>query len=294
MKAAPALAAALGLAALLLCAPAAAADWTEGLKQEWSAALARSTAAAEHAAFLRERDPPIEVGDFDQGDPAPLAANLDGRIRVNRSELERMREALVRQGASPEDVPRLLALKTLPLIAHELRHFMNREAVAQAAGAAFELPLAEDEASAFADQARLLRELESSQPELARHELPVDQSYRELLLDAKDGQEGLDRHVRKHYKIPSLLAASPEELLDGYRQAADAQRRRLSYHELMRQQLAFASTNQERLEIQSVMARLRPGEARRLLRNCEDAVRFLEDPARLAALSEHYRGLRER
>ncbi|MFA5138482.1 MAG: hypothetical protein WC728_04550 [Elusimicrobiota bacterium] len=221
-----------------------------------------------------------------------LAQNEGDTITFNREELAGLRDELLSQGVSEKDLPRLLALKTLPVIAHELRHARTQSEVAEATGRSFEFPLIEDEVMSFAEELKVLRQTLQAEPRLAELRTRLDETtYKDLQAAAAGGMAGLDAFVRQKYpRIPSVRTSSSEDLSSGYSRLGRDFGGRLGWIRELQGQHDSSQFPAERADIQAALARMGPAhDAARLQRSAQEAAEFMADPERAARFKGYYR-----
>ncbi len=149
------------LAAVLLLpgSPARADEAFEGAYLgEIVSALGALDSTREHLEFVKSDGLDLRI-------VAPEAENLGGfgsyrklsdEILINAELIEEGRRELAESGFSPAEVAEILAWKTLPVIAHEIRHAMLDRRLKKRRGLTFDIPTVENEAIAYIDEAAVV------------------------------------------------------------------------------------------------------------------------------------------
>ncbi len=155
-------------------------------------------------------------------------------IYLNAAMLRKAAKHLRQQRVDPDIAPRILALKMLPLIAHELEHGITFEALRLATGIRFLAGSQEDEYLATRGSAEVLADLEKNSPELftfRAYMVESDFKHKEILSRWHDGPKSLFHLVQRTYKNSvSILAGNREDLLGVYRKNESVLRRHLLHY----------------------------------------------------------------
>ena len=265
-------------------------------RREWGALFEGLSSMKEHAEFLKQHPVLIRLEDETKLGGALAGITPEG-ILINRQEVERMRAQLVKQGVAEDKADKILQLKLLPVIAHEVRHAINCEEIFKRTGRRYFFPTKEDEISALDDGARVLRELQSSDdPDVRLAYSPglrnrVDNEiYKELEQAAAGGRAGLKQLVDKRYKgTPAVLELSDDYLVKAYGAWAEEGRKKLYMAALTRQQLLMATSATETQQMQAVLAKLgSEGRIAQEVKAAEEAMEFFKDPERGRKMREYY------
>lgn len=171
---------------------------------EWKSAIGEYESTREHADFLKARDPLFRFASpGPELLPGELAVYRDGLI-INRDYLNAAASQLEKQGVPLEVLPTVLALKTLHIISHEMRHGMLHE-IKTAKGISWRFSSIEEETIAFVDSVKVLRELEAKKPFLRNFRLPGADG-RTLAEAASGGLAALGQWVSQHSETMSILS----------------------------------------------------------------------------------------
>lgn len=203
--------------------PAIVLRGLEGLIIEtWKLHLGDLESTRAHADFMRREDVLIEIVEADLMS-GNIASYLERTVRVNRDYIKAAREQLIQQGAPAESRPAVLALKMLPVIAHELRHGITHQEIVEAAGAPVYGEFVEDEYLSYYDTILVHLEVHAKFPLIRKFKMPAISRTEDTLIALWNaGPKNIEQYIRKHYAAaPSLFAVSDEQLTAYYQAGLD-------------------------------------------------------------------------
>lgn len=177
----------------------------------------RST--SEHAAYLRRK--PVKLAVLPPSfyvQPNSFAAyNLETHtVYFNAAILEHGALELVSRGVGEEELPLLLAWKSLSVMAHEVRHAMLK-ARARSKGFDYGVNLLEEEMVCFFDEMSVLQEALAVKPEFWSRDrlLEIDATSGKLLIQWQKNPSAVREFVAPLYPAAfSVLSTSRGELLE--------------------------------------------------------------------------------
>lgn len=216
------------LALSLLRAPTLlAATFEEALVQNWTKILETYRSTREHSAFLRKKGVAIRLVDHIETSLSGsfLASYESDGIQVSRPVLQEVAAELRARGSSEDELAEVIAVKTIDLIGHELRHAIDAAELKRNYGIQFPIGYLEDELSAYFDQAQIIEEAIAQNPvydfiDIYKSEY-LDSLHKELLQAwQSEGLAGLEGYINRWNPVPSVLKADRLYLLStlqGYR-----------------------------------------------------------------------------
>lgn len=189
-------------------------EQTEVLKKqlitEWKSTISSLATTRAHAQFLADHDLPIKfptkIGRLLN---AEFIASLepDG-LYVSQSYIMALAKELVAGGVQSDELAHVLALKTVPIIGHEIRHAIDAQELKVNHAIEFLAGSYEDETSAYFDQVMIFSEVDQKYPLLwwfDSYRLPqIDPILVALRQAWQSEPQGLEKYVRSH---PPLLSS---------------------------------------------------------------------------------------
>ena len=177
------------------------AEFEKSLLSIWVTTLKEYESTQNEYQFMQRRGTPIIFLNEENPKMSGLMALYeDETIYVNRTTLLDMVQELKRRGgAMDEEIPEVIALKTVSFIGHELVHGINSEKLEQA-GVFYPGGLQEDEVVAYQKQLEIFKEVEyyNSLLYLGIFGLELefaDDTYRDLKSSHRQGLSGMQNFV---------------------------------------------------------------------------------------------------
>jgi len=176
----------------------------------------------EHFRFVKSEDidlkvvmPGLKVPERTLG----LYIDRESSMYLNRAMLLKGAEELKRKGTPTDEIPKILAWKTLHIVVHEIRHGMNARGIIAKKGFRFPVSYIEDEYIAFIDQMATIHEVLLVRPELWNIDkiLDIEKNVAILLQAQKRSVGGLKALVRaqpRYAKKPAVLSGQSAVLAE--------------------------------------------------------------------------------
>lgn len=178
----------------------------------WNEILASYQTTKEHVRFLNEQKVQIIViKDMENSLSGSLLASYEADgIHVNQLLIDEMAAGLKSRGISDEEIPEIIALKTVDLIGHELRHGIDSARLFKEYNIEFPIGYLEDELSGYVDQISIIAEVNRKNPLFVYDDIystpEVDGNRNELLAAFEDGQTGIEKYIHRYNTVPSVLS----------------------------------------------------------------------------------------
>lgn len=188
----------------------------------WRAGLAALPATRSHSEALASgRIPAVFVDPEAAALGGLIGEYRGGKVLFNALTLAWCRQELLSQKAAAKDVPGLIAAKTLPYLAHELRHGLTAQ-LRRSEGLSLDASLVEEEALGYADWMKVYAEVSAKRPELRRYEWPLQDPDPAQLKAWSGGIDAIDASLRGLMpSFPSIFRDSREDLLAYYGKVRD-------------------------------------------------------------------------
>lgn len=210
------------IALLLAAAPVFAQDdaaFRQRFYKECVAAMGQFETTREHLAFARKNGISLALSTSTAEIPEDMLgvySDGDRKIYINVAMIAAKQRELRYKTIDDAEVPRVVARKTLPTIAHELRHAMTAAKMRRELGFNFSLENLETEMISFVDEVRVLKEESEKEPDYWSGPLFLrsDASEWTELMAFRKNPTALKELVEPLYPgAPSVLAMSRDELL---------------------------------------------------------------------------------
>lgn len=178
----------------------------------WNTLLASYQSTREHVRFFKEQNVGIIIiRDVENSLSGSILASYESDgIHINQLMIDEMATGLKNRGISDEEIPEIIALKTVDLIGHELRHGIDSIKLLNEYNIRFPIGYLEDEISGYVDQIYIIAEVNRKNPLFVFDDIyntpEVDDNRKELLAAFEDGLSGIERYIKRYNTVPSVLS----------------------------------------------------------------------------------------
>ena len=221
--------------ALWACPASVAEEDTYGLRENYTrevmSVFSRLRATQEHLSFLRKHSLTLEVVSGGRLPEKAVAAYCGGSVYLNKDVLMGFAGELSARGVPRDSILEIVAWKTAPFIAHEIRHAITQYEARRKLHIPFLFPSQEGELLSFLDTLLVAQGSIAAQPQWWEESsvLESDAVVGSLLLAWKDGPRGLRKMVRRAYpEAASFISDPPERSLPPLEEWIAALERRLN------------------------------------------------------------------